>query len=72
MKEDEELAARLDSLIGSGVPGVALAFYGRWWQLETWLREVVYVELRSKYGPRWTENLEGRAPGRAAGDRINA
>jgi hypothetical protein len=60
-----------DGTLGSGVPGDVLAFYGRWWQFETWLREVVYVELRAKHGPRWTRHLQGRGPRRAAGDQVN-
>ncbi|HZV72663.1 MAG TPA: Swt1 family HEPN domain-containing protein [Conexibacter sp.] len=59
-------------ILGSGVPPEALACYGRWWQLETWLREVVYVELRAKHGASWIEHLKGRAPQRAAGDGANA
>jgi hypothetical protein len=31
----------------SNVPGDTLALYNRLWQLETWLREMVYVELRT-------------------------
>ncbi len=56
---------RLREILDSGVPPEALAFYGRWWQLETWLRELVYVELRSKYGISWTQHLRGTAPKRA-------
>lgn len=62
----------LKQILGSRVPPDALAFYGRWWQLETWLRELVYVELRAKYGVTWTRHLKGRAPARAAGDTANA
>ena len=62
----------LSRILGSGVPPDALAFFGRWWQLETWLRELVYVELRAKYGLGWTQHLQGSAPGRAAGDEANA
>lgn len=38
VSEDADLQ-RLGHLIGIGVPADALAFYGRWYQLETWLRE---------------------------------
>jgi hypothetical protein len=62
----------LPRILSSGVPPQALAFYGRWWQLETWLREMVYVELRSRYGLRWTDYLQGRVPKRAASDEDNA
>lgn len=62
----------LERLVRNGVPADALAFYGRWYQLETWLREVIYVELRAKYGSAWNAHLAGRVPGRAAGDAQNA
>lgn len=55
----------LSQILNADVPPAALAFYGRWWQLETWLREVAYVELRAKFGLGWTEHLTGRAPRRA-------
>jgi hypothetical protein len=42
----EDDLARLERLVRNGVPADALAFYGRWWQFETWLRDAVYVELR--------------------------
>ncbi len=63
---------RLAQILEAGVPPEALSFYGRWWQLETWLREVVYVELRAKYGSGWTKHLGGRTPARAAKDDANA
>jgi hypothetical protein len=60
-----------DYILDAGVPGAALAFYGRWWQLENWLREVVYVELHSRYGRAWSEQLEPRVASRAAGEERN-
>jgi hypothetical protein len=58
--------------VGYGVPVEALETYARWWQLETFLREVVYVELRARWGESWTEHLKGTAPKRAAKDAVNA
>lgn len=40
-----------------GMPSSASALYGRWWQLETWLRSLVYVELRAAYGSDWVSRL---------------
>jgi Swt1-like HEPN len=54
------------------VPTAALAFYGRWWQLENWLREVAYVELRARYGVGWAEHLRGTVQRRLAGDQQNS
>jgi hypothetical protein len=67
----QEQSDRLDRILGSGVPFDAIAFYGRWWEFERWLREMAYVELRAKYGPDWTLHLRGSAPKRAATDRVN-
>jgi hypothetical protein len=39
-------------------PADAFRLYGRIWQLETWLREMVYVELKSARGPSWTDDLK--------------
>lgn len=68
----DDALARLDRLVRNGVPADALAFYGRWWQLETWLREAVYLELRGRFGREWELHLGERAPGRAERDEINA
>lgn len=62
---------RIERILGSGVPFEAIAFYGRWWQFERWLREMAYVELRAKYGLTWIRHLRGPAPKRAASDHIN-
>lgn len=57
--------------IGSGTPTEAIACYARWWQLESYVREIVYTELRSAYGTVWAEEVGERASSRAAGDRVN-
>lgn len=65
-------AGELQRLIDGGVPEDALRFFARWWQLETYLREVAYTELRARDGVRYTEAI-GRGPlGRARGDERNA
>lgn len=58
--------------LDAGVPLRALETYARWWQLETYLREVVYVELRARWGRAWTDHLSGTTPKRAAKDGVNA
>lgn len=50
-----------------GVPPASLALYGRWWQLEAWLRELVYVELRAHHGRRWDDVVRA-ASGRQSDD----
>lgn len=68
----EDNLSPLRDPIGAGVPVAALATYGRWWQLETFLREVAYVELRARWGEAWTDHLTKTAPKRAAKDTVNA
>lgn len=54
-KQRAELA--LQSAWSSHVPPDASALHARWWQLESWLRELVYVEMRAKYGADWSSHL---------------
>jgi Swt1-like HEPN len=62
---------KLEQIVASGVPAESLAFFGRWWQLERWLREMAYFELRARYGVEWTAHLSPQATSRAGGDAIN-
>lgn len=50
-----EVAAALEA---ADMPPHALALYARWWQLETWLRELAYVELRALLGTGWTDPIK--------------
>lgn len=52
----------------NGMPPSATALYARWWQLETWLRSLVYVELRSAYGSDWASRLPKRPECRRLGN----
>jgi len=45
--------------------------YARWWSLETWLRELVHLELRAAFGTEWLAQLANTALSRAAADEIN-
>jgi len=40
------------------IPADSLRIYARLWELETWLREMVYVELKSSHGTGWAANLK--------------
>nr|WP_176705511.1 Swt1 family HEPN domain-containing protein [Arthrobacter sp.] len=44
---------QLSMLSRNGLSETALLLYGRWWQFEDWLRQLAYVELRTKYGRDW-------------------
>ncbi|MEQ8834331.1 MAG: hypothetical protein RIB67_07775 [Miltoncostaeaceae bacterium] len=48
------------------VPAASIAAYARWWQLESWLRLLAYLELRAHYGAEWLTRVDRRAENRAA------
>lgn len=54
---------------GSGMPPNASALYARWWQLESWLRSLLYVELRAQLGSKWEVTLPKRSESRQQGER---
>ncbi|MFF8995030.1 hypothetical protein ACF09H_34910 [Streptomyces sp. NPDC014983] len=45
------------ALYASRMPEETLALYSRWWQLETYLRSLLYVELRSFHGVEWVNHI---------------
>jgi hypothetical protein len=51
-----------------GMPPQASALYGRWWQLESWLRSLLYVELRASFGGTWADALPKISESRQQGD----
>jgi hypothetical protein len=40
------------------MPAHSLALCARWWHLETWLRELAYVELRVLLGCAWRDEVK--------------
>ena len=54
---------------GFGLPPVASAIYGRWWQIETWLRSLCYLEMRAKYGMEWVGRIEEQVRKRSESDQ---
>lgn len=56
---DTETLSTLEAATASGLPLRSVSLYARWWQLETWLRELVYVELRARDGQNWAEAVKG-------------
>lgn len=71
MAPDDQIEILRGPLAG-GAPPSALAVYGRWWQLETYLREVAYTEMRAAFGTSWAEHVGKAAATRAERDQINA
>lgn len=52
----------------NGMPPLASALYGRWWQLEAWLRSLLYVELRAARGSNWADVLSRASERRQQGE----
>lgn len=48
------------------LPSRSAALYARWWQLETWIRELAYVELRALNGVKWADSARVAATRQAA------
>ena len=49
--------AALEIAMRHWLPPESFALYARWWQLETWLRQLVYVELRARDGKQWEQTV---------------
>src|SRR4051794_27527519 len=50
------------------LPKDRLLLYAHLWELETWLREMVYVELVARYGGDWKAHIEGDSDRAQEGD----
>jgi hypothetical protein len=68
----DDVHTGLEGAFGSGVPARSVALYARWWQLETWLRSLAYVELRAQWGDRWTDTLDAGTLQRQGKDQARA
>lgn len=75
-----EVKYSIEQAVIHGTPALSVAFYSRWWQLETWLRQLVYLEFRAKWGRDWANHLvpqrlrktrRATAEDRAGGDVAN-
>ena len=60
---DSPSADRGRDAIWPPLPAGRLDCYVSLWQLELWLRELVYLELKSRYGTDWAKYLVGLRPG---------
>lgn len=60
-EQDNWLDDESESALRATVPGTlaasSVALYARWWQFETWLRELIYVEFRAAYGVQWATHV---------------
>lgn len=50
----------IERALRQGVPAESPALYARWWQLESWLREVLYLELVALFGPAWRDEVDAK------------
>jgi hypothetical protein len=64
--------AAAERALSAGVPSEALAVFARWWEIESWLRLLAYLELRAARGQAWAEVLPNRAAHFAERDAENA
>jgi len=55
----------LENLVRAKVPSVNLRLYGRWWQFERWLRDVLRLEIMAKYGSAWHTRLKNSSTSQA-------
>jgi len=51
------------------IPAESIALYSRWWQLETWLRSLCYLELKARDGNNWSNALPQQAAKRGVKDQ---
>lgn len=65
---DQEKSA-VESAVIAGMPFAVLGIYSRWWQLESWLRTLTYVELRAQFGKDWVNQIENTALSRQERDK---
>ena len=61
----------VEKALRSGASSDALAVYARWWQFETWLRLLLYLELRAKDGVNWKQRLPKKSRDLARQDAEN-
>ncbi|WP_431236726.1 Swt1 family HEPN domain-containing protein [Mycolicibacterium aichiense] len=54
---DQQSEAALRATVPSSLSAASIALYARWWQFETWLRELIYVEFRAAYGAKWATHV---------------
>jgi hypothetical protein len=67
-----EARRAMDRAVAAGVSSEGLAVFARWWQLENWLRLLVYIELRASRGSQWVKALPRQGKGLTERDGENA
>lgn len=54
----EQTIDRLVAALDKGVPATSLGAMARWWQLESYLRQLVYIQLKALHGADWEAPLK--------------
>jgi Swt1-like HEPN len=67
--QPDNIRKAIETAWANGMPPLASALYGRWWQLESWLRTLLYVELRAKFGSNWANALPKVSEKRQQGEQ---
>lgn len=63
-----QIFSRIPDQILERLPEDRLLLYAYLWELETWLREMVYTELVTRYGSEWQSKVEGNSSRAYTGD----
>lgn len=56
--------------MSAGVPVESIALYARWWQIERWLRDLAYLNLRAAWGVEWEQVLHSKVQRYAGNDDL--
>ena len=67
---DPDVQKALKASWANAMPPLASALYARWWQLESWLRSLLYVELKAALGVTWADMLPELSESRQLGERV--
>jgi hypothetical protein len=65
-------SAAVSAGLRSSISSETIAAFVRWSQLETWLRQLVHLELSAAYGRKWIDALAPKLSNRAANDAANS
>lgn len=66
--DETSVPPELQAAWSNGVPLDVSACHARWWQPETWLRDLLHLELRARDGRDWAGSLEPRVEKRRSRD----
>lgn len=68
---DSQGQLAINDALRTGMPSSALTAYARWFQLETWLRTLVHLELSARFGRSWIAHLDSKIANRRHANAVN-